>query len=191
MKYDFQKIKSILCVLGFAVLISCSPDRFTLDKISGQNRISGFELRTIHDADVKYDNAFILNEKGIVSLRAENETDGSWDFGLNFLFGQNMNIVFRDVPFGYKTPRGLCVNLSGKTIKISESGKEVFSQTNELNYSGIVRIQFLNDGFNYTLIMDCDTIYKGRSAIPSTEYIIFESLQNTKAFISGIDFKNN
>jgi hypothetical protein len=171
------------------ILGACSPDRFTLDKISGQNRIDGFEMRTIHDAEVKYDNAFILNEQGCVSLRAVNWTDGTWDFGLNFLFGGDINIVFRDVPFEYKSPRGIAVNISKGVLKITDAGKEVHLQKLQNDLSSTARFKFSNDGFNYSLIIDCDTIYKGKSTIPSTEYVIFESLNSTKAFISGIDFK--
>lgn len=189
MNYDLQIDKLLLCFLVLSFLVSCAPDRFTLDKISGQNRIEGFEMKTIHDADVKFDNAFVLNENGAVSLRAVNETDGIWDFGLNFLFGQELNIAMRDVPFEYKSPRALCINLSDDVLKITDSGKEVFSENSKYNFSNSVRVQFINDGFNFALILDCDTIYKGKTKIPTTEYIIFESLNNTKAFISGIDFQ--
>lgn len=189
MNYDLQINKLLLCFLVLSFLVSCAPDRFTLDKISGQNRIEGFEIKTIHDADVKFDNAFVLNENGAVSLRAVNETDGIWDFGLNFLFGQQLNIAMRDVPFEYKSPWALCINLSDDVLKITDSGKEVFSENSKYSFSNSVRVQFINDGFNFALILDCDTIYKGKTKIPTTEYIIFESLNNTKAFISGIDFQ--
>ena len=189
MKYDLPSNKFVIYLLVLIILGACSPDRFTLDKISGQNRIEGFEMKTIHDADVKYDNAFVLTENGSVSLRAVNETDGVWDFGLNFLFGQELNIAFRDVSFEYKSPRALCINLSGNVIKITDSGKDAFTDNSKYNFSNTVRVQFINDGFNFALILDCDTIYKGKTKIPATEYIIFESLNNTKAFISGIDFR--
>jgi hypothetical protein len=189
MKYDLQNKSFVLYLLVFTILGACSPDRFTLDKISGQDRIDGFEMRTIHDADVKYDNAFILNENGAVALRAINETDGTWDFGLNFLFGGNINIAFRDVSFEFEHPRALCLNISDRKIQISDAGKIVFSELRKYNFSNSIRVQFVNDGYNYSLILDCDTIYKGKTKIPSTEFMIFESLNNTKAFISGIDFR--
>ncbi|MEI6088869.1 MAG: hypothetical protein WCR42_00300 [bacterium] len=189
MKYDSKTNKFLLCFLALLVLGACSPDRFTLDKISGQNRIEGFEIRSIHDADVRHDNAFILNENGAVSLRAVGETEGTWDFGLNFLFGQDVNIAFRDVSYEYISPRAVYLNLSDNLVRIIDSGKEVFTNKGKYNFSYNTRFQFINDGFNYTLIIDCDTIYKGKTTIPSTEYIIFESLNNSKVFLSGIDFR--
>jgi hypothetical protein len=190
MKYDLQKNNKILLLMVLLYLTACAPDRFTLDKISGQNRIEGFEIRSIHDAEVKFDNAFIMNENGAVSLRAVNATDGTWDFGMNYLYGQDLNIVFRDVPFEYKSPRALCLNLSGNHLKILETGKEIYSSQTKYDFSTTTRVKFENDGYNYTLIFDCDTIYKGKSKIPTTEYVIFESLNNTKVFFSGINFSN-
>ncbi len=190
MKYDLHNNMHIHCLLVLLLLVSCVPDRFTLDKISGQNRIEGFEMRSIHDAEVNYDNAFTLNENGCVSLRAVNSTDGVWDFGFNFLFGENLNICLRDVPFEYQSPRALCINITNKVIRITDKGKEVFTVNCIYDFSNAIRIKLVNDGFNYAVVLDCDTIYKGRTNIPSTEYIIFESLKNTKAFVSGIDFKN-
>jgi len=191
MKYGLVKNKNSIVILALIILLSCTPDRFTLDKISGQNRIDGFELRTISDATAKYDNAFILNENGIVSLRAAGETDGVWDFGLNFLYGSDLNIVLRDVAYEFREPYALMINISNDIVSIQNFGQTDFKQKTKCNFSKTVRVQIINDGFNYSLVLDCDTVYKGRTKTPNTEFIIFESIDNTKAFVSGIDFKRN
>lgn len=170
-----------------------APDRFYLNTNSIDfDEISCLIVTNI-DSVTKYSsNAFTMTPNQIVAMKSfKSYTQYKADITTKITGNQGIRFSFRtiidqynkipDIGFDF-TPEGCFVFENGIQIRSVDSIKAKIGEKS--------RILIENYGKLVNIIVDCDTVYYGKTNLPSTEQLIIKTLNNTSAELSGIIFNN-
>lgn len=191
-----MKIKiNIFLIITTTILtiVSCGilphPDTFKLNEVASPP-IEGYKLSDYNLVIKTFDNEFKLYKGGICAIKREDITTNRLEFTIRFYSGNGLRIMTRTDKRKYKTEPGIVFDWTKKGVIFYENGKEIYS-TNLFtaidNYP--IKMTLVNQANFYYVISDCDTIYKGKTELPSTEYFIFKSL-NADMKITGISIED-
>jgi hypothetical protein len=185
-----NKISLKYIILVIFILISCTPDKFTLNNKS-EYRIEGLIMSNLDCVEVDKDNAIMLHPGGRAALRTFDLTQLLADFSVNIYSGQGIRFAIRTVSKYYPNSPSLVFDYSLSGCKIIENDKIIgFNDSVKVKFKEPARIIIKNDGEFYSIKVDCKEVFKGFTKIPSTEYIILETLMESEAYVYGIKFAN-
>ena len=190
-----MKVRLKLLVYAFALLlanVSCGilphPDTFKLDE-TVLPPIDCFILSNLNLVEKTFDNEIILHEDGICSLKRKKVTTSKFKFTATLRRGVGLRVMMRSDEKKYRNEPGIVLEWSKTGTKIFENSKEIMSKNIfRATANSPVNFTFVNQGKYYYIVSECDTIYKGRTELPCTEYYILESI-NAELKISGIRFE--
>lgn len=186
-------MKKLLILLTAIVLISsCSPDQFLLNRDRPEQLIiSGLKIGNLDSINVYSTNAFYIYSGGRTDLRCYTPgvTQLSADFTTEILSGKGLRFSLRSVTDKFETHPSITFDYATTGCIVKENGV-IISQVDSIQAKvrKVVRIKIENFGKLYNIIVDCDTVYYGRTEIPATEYCIIQSIDKSKAKLSGIEF---
>lgn len=180
---------SILILLLF-LLYSCTPYNFALKRFS-EIPIFGLIMSDLGSVEIpsKYSGSIILKENARVALAISNQTQFISYFNVNIEKGAGLIFSFRTISNSFESHPSI-------QFKYDTYGSYIYNNKKLINSIDSIKAQIgkqklisiSNNGEYYQVTVDCDTVYKGRTKLPATEYVIIESLEGTKAYISGIEF---
>ena len=185
-----KKIKTfILIAITIIAIVSCGilphPDTFMLNETTS-SPIEAFKLSDISLVNKTFDNEFKMHRGGICAIKSEYITTNKLEFTIRLYEGNGLRVMTRTDKRKYKTEPGIVFEWTKKGTSFYENGQKLYSTSQfEAIDNFPTKFSFINNAKYYYLITDCDTIYKGTTTLPSTEYFIFESL-DAEMKITGI-----
>ena len=180
----------ISAIMAIIILSSCSPDKFILNQ-NERYPISGLIMSGLDRVDVIGENVLILNEEGRTALRSVGLTQFRADFTVELLKGDGIRLSIRSASHHYRYHPSLALDYTSNGCSITENGRLVKKiDSIRAIYRTPTRIIMENDGKYCQISVDCNIIYKGPTPLLATEYIILESINDTKARITGISFND-
>ncbi len=181
-------LKKIMLLFLLASMAGCHPDMFILN-INRDYQIEGLNMSTLNSLEVVRDNGLLLHPGGLISLRSPLVTQVNADFTVELLKGEGLRFSFRTVSNDYPNRPAIKFDYTGKKCTVWENDKVISEvDTVKANYQGPSRIRIQNDGPLMNIMVDCDTVYYGKTDLPCTEYVIIEAMESADAIIYGIDF---
>ncbi|GEM_PF-6272854 len=182
----------MLASVGIIFISACSsmfhPDTFMLDEISA-SPIEAFILSDFHLVEKTYDNEFIIHRGGACSIKKIQLTTNNASFTVTLNSGNGLKIMTRTDNKKYQEEQGIALEWtkSGSTVYENDNIMAKVDSVKAIeNFP--VKISFINEGGYYLLLADCDTIYKGRTQLPESEFYIFEAM-DADVKVSGISFE--
>lgn len=184
-----MKRNYIIILLAIILLYSCvPPDIFMLNKRS-EDRIDGFIVSKLDSVELVKDNAIMIHDGGIASLKLTGITQLKFDVTMLVEKGDGVKFSFRTVKHNYPNNPSISFVFSPSGSKVRDNNIIVADVDSvKLEYEKLHRIIIKNDGNLVRVKVDCDEIYVGKTELLATEYLIVESLSGTSAFLSGINF---
>lgn len=134
-------------------------------------------------------NALEILPGGSVAMCVGSLTQLHADFTVEIFEGDGLNFAFRTGRYQFENHPKIIFEYttSGCIIKENETIlAKVDSIKARLNEK--FRVQIDNNGSLYNIVVDCDTVYKGRTDIPASEFVVVQSLYSSSAQLSGIEF---
>ncbi len=191
-----MKVRMNIIVFALALLLtiaSCGilphPDTFKLDK-TVLPPINCFILSDINSVEKTFDNEILLHKKGICSLKRDNITTSKFQLTATLRGGDGLRVSMRSDMKKYKTEPGIILEWAKTGTKILENGKQLMSESSIRAFENKpVNFTFVNQGNFYYIVLECDTIYRGITDIPCSEYYILESV-DADLKISGIKLED-
>jgi hypothetical protein len=177
---------------GAIVIIACGllphPDTFKLEEGEAAP-IEGFILSDINLVNKICDNEIHIHKNGACSIKRPDLTTNYFEFTVTMYSGDGLRVMTRKDRKKYKNQPGIFFEWTKDGSVVYENGKEL-ARTNLLKapVKSPVKISFINEGSYFLFIADCDTIVKGRTNLPESEYYILQSM-NSELDLSGISFK--
>jgi hypothetical protein len=189
MKTKYKFLLFLLLAISSLLYYSCAPpDAFLLNR-KEPVQILGLIMSDLESVEQVRDNALYLFPNAMVALKSEDITQLATDFTVELREGNGIRFAFRTISDNFEkqnkiifdyTLNGCIVKENDILITKVDSIKAVF------NEQKLIRV--LNEGKTYSITVDCDTVVKARTSLLTTEYFIIQSLGNTEAVLSGIDF---
>ncbi len=188
-------MKKILLLISTILFItSCTPNQFFLNADRPELlRISGLKIGDLDSINVNTTNSFYIYAGGRADLRCYNPgvTQLSTDFTTELLNGKGLRFSFRTVTDKFEQHPSISFDYTTNGCIVKENGaiiSQVDSIKAEINKPARIIIE--NYGKLYNIIVDCDTVYYGKTEIPATEYCIIQTIEKTNAKLSGIEFND-
>jgi hypothetical protein len=187
-----MKAIRILSVLAIILLaIACNdPYWFVLNnRESNAWLLHGYKMCDMDSVEVYADDAFYMRKNTMVSLHKVDMTQFEADFTITLTQGRGVNFYLRSVRHNFENHNQIKFEYNTDGCGIYENGDlvrqvdTVVAETNEAK-----RVIFKNFTHSYLILVDCDTVYYGRTNLPQSEYIIIESKKSTEIDIRGITF---
>ena len=183
-----RKISFIILLLF--LLYSCTPYNFVLKRFD-EIPVFGLIMSDLESVEIpsKYSSSIILKENARVALAVSDRTQFISHFNVNMEKGGGLIFSIRTISDNFDTHPSI-------KFKYDMFGSYIYDNKKLINSVDSIKAQIgkqklisiSNNGQYYQITVDCDTVYKGRTKLPATEYVIIESLEGTEAYISGIDF---
>ncbi len=178
-------------IIAFAlIIVSCSPDLFTLNQRNNKY-VNGLIMSDLDNVDVMNDNSLMLYDGGFIAMRRPELTGLTADFTVNIKKGDGVMFAIRSVSDHFSDHPGIYFDYSTGGSSVIEKGKDrIYLKNVYAKIDEPTRIIISNDCSYYNIIVDCDTVYKGRTWLPNTEYVIVKALPKSDVLLSGISITN-
>jgi hypothetical protein len=183
-----MKTLKLILLISAVFTIACSPTEFYLN-MKSEHVINGENLSTIESLDVTGENHLTMFPGSKIALRVPLISLLIADFTVDLQQGEGIKFYIRTIinnfenrdmiEFDYTT-HGSIIRDKNNILATADS---VTAQLNQPK-----RIKIKNDGPVVCITVDCDTVYSGRSKLNCTEFVIIETMQNSKARLYGINF---
>jgi len=186
-KLHKYSIYFLLAVISFGCALLPQPDRFKLDRKSSAP-IEGYILSENNLVKVDYNNQIEIFNGGACSIKRPNITISGSVFTVTLRDGDGLRFSTRTDSRKYKDEPGIVFEWTKNGSKIYENDALVASVDSvKAVLDTPTNIELIQDGGYYAFIADCDTVIKSKTLLPSSEYIIIESI-NSNSKLSGIRF---
>lgn len=172
-------------------LWACNPDQFYLNSTRNSigTYIYGQKLTSIDSVEDTADNAFIINDGGQAALSSDLNTDFIADFTVSITQGNGARFRFRTTKHTLSEGRELAFVYSTTGSRVESNGTVIATlDTVRALANTPERVIITNWGRKYTIQVGCNIVYYGTSTLPTTEFVITESLPSSTVYLSGIDF---
>jgi hypothetical protein len=182
--------RSIYIAVLFALVISCSPDRFALNE-NEEIAVYGLIMSDLETAEKpdKYTNALHLKSNARIALAPYHLTQFQARFTVDVIEIKGIKFSIRTIADNFESHPRIQFIYDSFGSYIYENDNKIVS-VDSIKASAMEKklITLSNNGDYYTVTVDCDTVYSGKTKLPATEYVIIETLDGTEVFISGIKF---
>lgn len=184
-----KKINILYILFAIALLAGgCATEKFYLYKgLSYQ--IEGEILGAIDSVEQTHDNAFVLRPGGIVSLRMSGVTEFFSEFDLRLQQGSGIRFALRTGKYKYSERPSITCDFTSDGTEVKQNGK-FLAMRNEIKAvpGELQKVRIHNYNHVCNIVIECDTIWSGRTDLLDSEYIIIESIGKTYAQITGMEF---
>ena len=137
----------------------------------------------------KYTDEVIIHDNGITAIKKNELTIYSFDATVKIKEGTGIRFYLRSTYTNFKNNPVIHFDYTNTGTKVYEYNNLLaVVDSIKLDYSNPSRIRIKQDAKYYEILVDCDTLYKGLSGKPGTEYIIMQTL-NSEALVSGISIE--
>ena len=182
--------KYYLVYMLFAVAllaVGCATEKFYLYK-GFTYQIEGQIWGPIGSVEVTHDNAFLLCPGGIVSLRMEGVTEFFSEFDLRVQQGTGVRFALRTGKYKYFDRPSITCEFTSAGAEVKENGKFLAMKSGVKAVTGeLQKIRIHNYNHVCNIVIECDTVWSGRTDLLDSEYIVIESIGKTYAQISGLE----
>jgi len=150
----------------------------------------GFILSKPYSVETtNYTNEIIIHDKGITALKKNELTIYIFDASVRIKEGTGIRFYLRSAYINYTDEPVIHFDFTNTGTKVYEYNNLIANVDSiKLDYNNPSRIRIKQDAKYYEILIDCDTLYKGTSVKPGTEYIIMQTL-NSEALVSGISIE--
>lgn len=188
----FTIFSMLISILSCILFQSCSPDTFSiyLD-----------QLRTVHCQRMSkdYDKIIILEDNNntiemqdnaLLSMKYSGDTQFNAELSLRCLSGQSIFLYLRTTESNFNHEKNIKIEINKEYSSVMDADGHIKRVDSiKLLDRQVQKLKIINDASIYTVMLDCDTIVSARTKLPSTEYLIFETLGSFHLF--GINFDSN
>lgn len=165
------------------------PDQFQLYKTSSAP-IDGFIMSDINTVKLTKDNELLFLPNAMVSLKRANITHSLFSVLASLNSGNGLRFYFRTNKNKYSTEPGLVFEFTKNGSVVYDNGVKVAeTDTVKVIPGKTAKLIVLSDADYFQITVECDTVYKGRTKLVSSEFVIIESI-NSNALLSAIYFDN-
>ncbi len=180
-------INSIITICAI-IAISCTPDQFHLNE-DNEFPIDGLIMSDLNSVAKLKANEINISESGVAALRSVGLTQLHADLTTQLISGEGLSLYFRTVSNEYDNHPSIKFDYTTSGCKVFENNKLLaVVDSVKAKVGQYSRVHIRNDGVVYVITVDCDTVIKSRTYIPTTEYLILSSMKNSNVRISGINF---
>lgn len=166
------------------------PDqyRFNRGRSTPGTVFSGLTISEIDSVEQTGNNAILLYSGGVIGLRVNPVTNFTGDFTVNIKEGRGVKFTFRTTTHDIKTIPGITFNYTDSGSWVEENGQTIARfDTVQAIIGQEERVQISNEGKQYTIQVGCNVIYRGKTNLPATEYIIPSTFSGSTALLTGMD----
>ncbi len=166
------------------------PDqyRFNRGRSTPGTVFGGLNISEIDSVEQTGNNAILLHSGGAIGLRVNPVTDFIGDFTVNIKEGRGVKFTFRTTTHDITSISGITFNYTGSGSWIEENGQTIARlDTVRAIIGQQERIQISNEGKLYTVQVGCTVIYRGKTNLPATEYIIPSTFSGSTVLLTGMD----
>ncbi len=187
-----MKVKIIIIACAIITISACHPDIFVLNRnVSDTEEISGFKVCPLDSVDVFAKNGMMLYSGSFVDMYCKEIpiTQFQADFTAELLNGSGLIFNFRTIIDHFELHKNISFEYSTNGCKVFDSGNlitKVDSIKAELNKP--TRIIIENYGKLYNIIVDCDTVFYGKTDLNLTQHMILKPYSGTDVKLTGIQF---
>ncbi|MBM2816198.1 MAG: hypothetical protein HW421_2960 [Ignavibacteria bacterium] len=179
---------NLFIFLLLILLTSCSPDTFRMNSNSSYE-LQGFIMTGMDKVQVKGSNSMVLQDKARVSLRSLQLTQIMADFTITVSEGTGLKFYFNTAVNNFDKHPFIAFEFSTDGYSLSENEKILAkSDSIKAELGKPVRIKLINDGKFIKVYADCAEIFKGRIKLPASEFVIVETLPDSKVIVNAVDF---
>ncbi len=186
-----KKIIITIAAAFFFGLTGCNlfiPDEYMLN-VDREFIVDGYIMSELDSVVQEQKNAIVIKPGGRTAMRSVELTQYTLEFTTEIRRGSGLNFYFRTTKHDFPAKKGIRFRYALDGCSALEDGVTIASVDSITASIGQAKkIQIKNDGVYYQIIADCDTVYSGRSEKPGTEWIIIETLDDTEAYLYGINF---
>ena len=197
--YRLLKTSSLLitvafCLHGCGIVPALLPDPyfFRLNRLSTSPILACYNLSQIDSVDIIADNSVKIFKGGKVAFALPEVADHIADFTITPSNGSEFSLVCRTTPRELKEHRGLEFLFLKGSIDVVENGKKIDEIKNVFCSKGITeRIILVNDASELSLQVGCTVVYRGKTHIPGSEYVVLQSHNDTELKVQAISLIQN
>lgn len=171
-------------VAALLLLSGCIYER--LDIYSGSDFYSGIILSDHHDVEVE-GRKVVLKPGARFAIKTPLATEWIGQFDVTIASGDGMRVYLRTVSDKFDSTHGVALRYAtdGCTLRTASG------ETIPLNFnaeSDRQTLSFYNEAKLMTISVGCQRLYEEESALPATEYIIFETLPGSTVELNAVDY---
>ncbi|MFH1050277.1 MAG: hypothetical protein V1779_05020 [bacterium] len=184
-------------IIGFILLITisaCHPDIFYLNRnVSETEEISGFIIGSLDSVEQFAKNGMMLYSGSMIDMYC-NEipiTQFQADFTTELNRGSGLSFSFRTIIDHFELHPNITFEYSTNGCKVFDSGKlltNVDSIKAEINKPARIIIE--NYGKLFNIVVDCDTVFYGRTELHATQHMILKPFPGSDIRLTGIRFND-
>lgn len=183
-------MKKITLILLATILTSCASDYYTLNKFRNAafSTLVGYRAENPMSVRLIADDAVLIEENSSTAIRQYSLTQYDKSFILKKTKGDYIKLTERTSPLEKDTSIGLKFIFTGIGASIYENNKLIGSNTKTIlrdNEKHIFKIT--QDGDYTTFVVDCDTLAHHKTAIPASEYTLFQTGPGTEVEIYSFE----
>lgn len=178
---------------GCGVIPSVLPNPYTyqLNKYTPKQYLGCINISHIDSVEQTADNSMRIFKGGALAFALNEAADHITDIVITPTSGKNFTIGFRSTPHDYLHNKGLEFTVDEKEILIKEHGKII----DKKQFAGLqekkqARFIIMNDAAEYSLQIDCDIVYRGKTKLPGTEYCFLTAVGETELHAQAITMTN-
>lgn len=197
--YRVLKISVLLLTITFSVYgcgivpaLLPDPYFFRINRLSTSPILACYNLSHIDSVDVIADNSLKILKGGKVAFALPEVADHISDFTITPRNGSEFSLVCRTTPRELKEHRGLEFLFLKGSVQVIENGKKIDEIKNVYCSKDIAeRIILINDASEYSLQVGCTVVYRGKTHIPGSEYVVLQSHNDTELKVQAISIIQN
>jgi hypothetical protein len=189
-----MKILSYILLIGLfaggcqTISKMIQPDRFILSQDT-PTPVAAYIMSPLGTVEKAAENAVLISQGGIVSLRNINLTQHFADFTVNLRSGRGLKFTLRTNAIDYPKHPSISLEYTTEGCFIKENNKILFENREiKANQYEPARIKIINDGDYIIMAVDCEVLKVFRTKLESTEFFVLESIENSEILITGIRF---
>jgi|GEM_PF-1983975 len=170
------------------------PDQFKMNRNQFEvEEIGGFIICPLDSVEHFAKNGILLHSGSLVDMYCNEFTLTQFraDFTTELTSGEGTNFYFRTIADHFELHPNITFDYSTSGCKVYDSGSliaNVDSIKAELNKPARILIE--NYGNLVNIVVDCDTVYYGKTKLPATQHIILKPHTGTDIKYTGIQFND-
>ena len=188
-----MKIYPIIILLLAVIISGCAlipySETYTLNR-TDLFPLEGYKLSKPYTVEkTNYTDEIIIYQDGITALKKNELTIYNFNATVKINSGTGIRFYLRSTYIDYLKSPSVYFDFTSSGTKVYDNNKLVADVDSvKLDFMNPSLIIIRQDAKYYEIIVDCDTVYKGISPKPGTEYIIIQTL-NSVALVSGISIQ--
>lgn len=133
--------------------------------------------------------SIVVYPGAVLSVRKIYETFHTAEFWVRVPVGNAMRVRMRSTDFGDSVGAGIAVTL-GRTASTVQVAQNLPRSIAPRLDSGMTHVSLFSEAKEFMIIVGCDTVYQGKTDLPATDVLVFESADSSEVHIRGLSSDN-